>query len=245
MKLQEFFETYQESLNQKVIQEFKPKYDFDPSRFLPAIKTLKRLPFPSQVHPIAGLASALTNGSRSGFLVGEMGVGKTLIALAIAYVGNFKKILILCPPHLVKKWKREIEETVPQASASIVDSITELERVVSSLNPKIHFVILSRERAKLGFRRKPAFTLRRRVEFPHFEYLSCVQCGRELVDQEGVPLSEDELVKRKLKCTAVVKGETLCGSPLWSADPLGPRRFPLADYIKKRYRKFFELLIID
>src|SRR3989338_401005 len=106
MKLAEFLENYKESLNELVLQQFKPKYDFNPSRFLPAIRTLKRLPFPAQVHSIAALAGELTNGSQSAFLCGEMGCGKTLVSIAGAYAGNFKKVLVLCPPHLVRKWKR-------------------------------------------------------------------------------------------------------------------------------------------
>ena len=33
---------------------------------------------------------------------------------------RFRRILVLCPPHLTRKWKREVEETVPQARAAIV-----------------------------------------------------------------------------------------------------------------------------
>lgn len=248
MKLAEFFDTYKESLNEKVMQEFRPKYDFNPSVYLPQIRMLKRPPFPSQVHPIAGLTKALTNGSKSAFLVGEMGVGKTLIALAIAYAGRFKKILILCPPHLVKKWKREVEQTVPQASASIVASITDLDKVACSLNPKIHFIIMSRERAKLGFRRKPVCAWLYKGDKYKYKALCCVRCGGQVVDNEGVPLTVEDLEKKKLKCIAKIsdhKGERVCGSPLWEADVHGPRRYPLADYIRKKYKRLFDLLILD
>ena len=248
MKLAEFLEKYKESLNEKVLQEFKPKYDFNPSEFLPAIRRLRRAPFPAQVHPIAALAGALSNGSRSAFLSGEMGVGKTLIGIAVAYAANKKRILVICPPHLVRKWKREIEQTIPQVSASIVDSITDLERVISSLNPKIHFIILSRERAKLGYRRKAACQWLQKGTSYKYKSLCCAQCGSEVKDDEGIPLLEDDLLKKKLKCTAKItrrNKEIVCGSPLWSADSAGPRRYPLADYIKRRYRKFFELLLID
>lgn len=249
MKLAEFFETYKESLNEKVLQEFRPEYDFNPSVYLPQIRMLKRAPFPSQIHPIAGLTKTLTSGgSRSAFLVGEMGVGKTLIALAVAYAGQFKKILILCPPHLVKKWKREVEQTIPQASASIVSSITDIDRVFCSLNSKIHFVIMSRERAKLGFRRKAVYVWQQKGDKYKYKALCCAQCGDQIVDSEGVPLGVEDLEKKKLKCTAKIsdhKGERICGGPLWEADFNGPRRYPLADYIRKKYKKFFDLLILD
>ena len=248
MKLAEFLENYKESLNELVLQQFKPKYDFNPSRFLPAIRTLKRLPFPAQVHSIAALAGELTNGSQSAFLCGEMGCGKTLVSIAGAYAGNFKKVLVLCPPHLVRKWKREVEQTVPYASASVVGSITDLEKVVSSLNPKMHFIILSRERAKLGFRRKTVYRWQYKGDKYKYKILCCAQCGKALLDAEGVPLGIEDLEKKKLKCTAKImdhKGERICGGSLWEADRTGPRRYPIADYIKKRYKKFFDLLILD
>ena len=46
-------------------------------------------------------------------------------------------------------------------------------------------------------------------------------------------------------------GGSVCGctgaeqAPLWQADPSGPRRFPLADYVKLRMPGFFDLLIGD
>ena len=48
---------------------------------------------------------------------------------------RFRRILVLCPPHLTRKWKREVEETVPQARAAIVTSITDLERLRLSVGP--------------------------------------------------------------------------------------------------------------
>ena len=61
-------------------------------------------------------------------------------------MAGFQRILALCPPHLVPKWKREVEHTLPLARAAIVESITVLEM----LRPL--FVVMSRERAKLSYR---------------------------------------------------------------------------------------------
>ncbi len=58
-----------------------------------------------------------------------MGTGKTFIAASAAHMAGFRRVLVLCPPHLTRKWKREVEETVPEARAVIVASITDLERL--------------------------------------------------------------------------------------------------------------------
>ena len=98
--------------------------------------------------------AALSLGAHQGTtVVGEMGTGKTFIATAAAHMAGFKRVLVLCPPHLTRKWKREVEETIPHARAAIVSSITDLEtaqRFYQGSAPL--FVVMSRERAKLSYR---------------------------------------------------------------------------------------------
>lgn len=84
-----------------------------------------------------------------------MGTGKTMIGASAAYLAGFRRILVLCPPHLTRKWKREVEETVPLAQVVIVGTTTDLERLRRDPRWPL-FVILSRERAKLSYRWKPA-----------------------------------------------------------------------------------------
>ena len=59
-----------------------------------------------------------------------------------------------------------------------------------------------------------------------------------VLDRDGVPLTERDLSRRRRTCNA-------CGSALWQADNSGPRRYPLADYVKHRMAGFFDLLIGD
>ena len=71
-------------------------------------------------------------------------------------MAGFQRILVLCPPHLTRKWKREVEETVPTARTAIVTSITDLEKLRHSVGTGPLFAVMSRERAKLSYRWKPA-----------------------------------------------------------------------------------------
>ena len=71
-----------------------------------------------------GVPSWLAKWARASFIGG-----------AAAHAAGFRRILVLCPPHLTRKWKREVEETVPQARAAIVTSITDLERLRLSVGP--------------------------------------------------------------------------------------------------------------
>ena len=107
---------------------------------------------------------------------------------------------------------------------------------------------MSRERAKLSYRWQPATVerwattggrlVRGEETAEPFRVPCCPGCHAQVVDKDGVPLLQRDLVRRKRSC-----GE--CGSPLWQADRSGPKRYPLADYVKHRMRGFFELLIGD
>jgi len=59
-------------------------------------------------------------------------------------VAGSRRVLVLCPPHLVRKWQREVLATVPGAGAAIVRTITDLERL-PLLGGRPLFAILSRE----------------------------------------------------------------------------------------------------
>ena len=177
-----------------------------------------------------------------------MGTGKTFIAAAAAYMAGFKRVLVLCPPHLVPKWKREVEMTVPGARAVIVKSITDLERLRFSIGSGPLFAVMSREKAKLSYRWKAAVIERWAVSRGRlvrdeetgepFRVPCCPGRTAQVVDKDGVPLTDEDLNRRKRNCAG-------CGSPLWQADKSGPARYPLADYVKHRMRGFFDLLIGD
>ena len=169
-------------------------------------------------------------------------------------MAGFQRVLVLCPPHLVPKWKREVEMTVPGARAVIVKSITDLERLRLSIGSGPLFAIMSREKAKLSYRWMPAVTLRWAVSGgtedrparlireeetgEPFRVPCCPDCTAQIVDKDGVPLTDADLNRRKRTCAG-------CGSPLWQADKSGPARYPLSDYVKHRMKGFFDLLITD
>ena len=137
---------------------------------------------------------------------------------------------------------------MPKARAAIVASITDLEKLRLSTGPGPLFAIMSRERAKLSYRWQAAYTerwatsrgglIRDEETGEPFRVPCCPVCASQIVDKDGVPLTAEEMGRKRRTCAG-------CGSALWQADPKGPKRYPLADYIKKRMKGFFELLIGD
>jgi hypothetical protein len=244
LDLVQFIETFKDAITRKVIQTYPPLYRPSPNGH--ELGSLKRRPLGGQADAIRATVLSL-KVQRGTTVVGEMGTGKTFIAASAAYLAGFQRVLVLCPPHLVRKWQREVLDTVPGAGAAIVRSITDLEQLRCSASRPL-FVILSRERAKLSYRWRPAVVLRwatsrgqllRHTETQQpFRVPCCPTCFAQVLDEDGVPITPEELARKKHRCAA-------CREPLWQADPAGPRRFPLADYIKRRMKGFFDLLISD
>ena len=245
MNLGEFIDKFKDAIARRVVESYPPLYR--PSENGGVLPRLLRKPLGAQADAIRGAALSL-EAHRGTTVVGEMGTGKTFIGAAAAYMAGFQSVLILCPPHLVPKWKREVEMTVPGVRAAIVESITDLEMLRFSTGSGPLFVVMSREKAKLSYRWKAAVIERWatskgrliRVEETGepFKVPCCPDCTAQVVDKDGVPLTDKALNRRKHTCAD-------CGAPLWQADRSGPKRYPLSDYIKHRMKGFFDLLITD
>ena len=245
MNLGGFIDTFKDTIARRVVESYPPLYR--PSENGGTLPRLLRKPLGAQADAIRGAALSL-KAHRGTTVVGEMGTGKTFIGAAAAHMAGFERILIICPPHLVPKWKREVEMTVPGVRAAIVESITDLERLRLSTGSGPLFAVMSREKAKLSYRWMPAVIqrwavskgrlLREEETGEPFRVPCCPDCTAQVVDKDGVPLTDADLNRRKHTCAG-------CGSPLWQADRSGPARYPLADYIKHRMKGFFDLLIGD
>ena len=245
MNLGGFIDTFKDAIARRVVESYPPLYR--PSENGGTLPRLLRKPLGAQADAIRGAALSL-KAHRGTTVVGEMGTGKTFIGAAAAYMAGFERVLVICPPHLVPKWKREIEQTVPGVRAAIVESITDLERLRISVGSGPLFAVMSREKAKLSYRWMPAVIQRWAVSKGRllrdeetgepFRIPCCPDCTAQIVDKDGVPLTGEDLNRRKHTCAG-------CGSPLWQADKSGPKRYPLSDYVKHHMKGFFDLLVGD
>ena len=232
-----FIEARQAAIVEAVRRTYPPRYDAEVRRALGLdLRSLLRPPLGAQADAIRALVVALKEGP-SAQLVAEMGGGKSLMACAAAHLGGFRRTLVVCPPHLVEKWRREVLATAPGARAAVVRTVGDLERA-RGLEPPA-YVVLSREQAKLGARWRPAAPERAwRGDDLVLHRPACPACGALLADEHGVPLGPADLAARKRRCLG-------CGGPLWQVDNRGPRRVALAEYIRDRMRGHFDLLVVD
>ena len=89
------------------------------------LTTLKRKPLAAQALAIQGTALYLKD-HRSAKIVAECGTGKTLMSLAACHVhaaGRQFTGIAMVPPHIVRKWAREVLQTLPGTRVFLIDDM--------------------------------------------------------------------------------------------------------------------------
>jgi len=234
--LQEFVADFGDGLLNAVSRQNPPIYDGrrNPCRNA-VMDTLKRKPFEAQREVVHAVTQLLVDaGEPAAVINAEMGTGKTMMAIAVATVlqqsEGYGRVLVISPPHLVYKWRREILETVPDAKVTVLngpDTLRQLLKMRTAAALGIpgggrEFVILGRVRMRMGFHWRSAVAGRRQLaaydpEQPRrslaerlYVAAACPQCGALVHDVDGNVVTIDALPQeRRLRCEP-------CGSPLWT-----------------------------
>jgi SNF2 family DNA or RNA helicase len=222
--LTDFIQEFGVGLLESAQRSNPPVYDGIPKpERVAVLDQLKRKPFPAQADAIHAITSLLLDqNERAAILNGEMGTGKTLCGIAAAAVlskAGYRRTLVLSPPHLVYKWRREILETVPGTKVWILngpDTLMKLIQLKRALNVPAQgqeFYVMGRVRMRMGFHWRPVIWARRArgrtmrgVILAH-----CPHCGEKLKDFDGKPIlaAKFEETENRKKCEK-------CKSPLWT-----------------------------
>jgi hypothetical protein len=222
-----------------------------PGRTEPEILQVQREAAAAVVHRWHGGArpSRRRRGHKAVILCGEMGTGKTTMAIASAELAGAKKVIVVCPSHLVPKWAREIDVVAGRRGAAMIAKrIPDVDAFFAS--PTASYLVLSKEAAKLGARWSPACARGSRV----------VEREQTRVDGTGWSsrtVTEMVAVRRKFNACPACGGEVLldpkvqsrcskCLEPLYQFAPItakGTRRWPLAAYIRDRYARRYTLVV--
>jgi hypothetical protein len=127
---------------------------YDPERdagSIDLVPSLRKL-FTAQEHAAKAVVKVLSDsreGAGEPWLLGEIGSGKTTVALVAARTAGARKVLCLCPPHLLKNWCDEVRKVFPDARVRVIASIEDVEEAERDDGAFV-VCILSREAAKLG-----------------------------------------------------------------------------------------------
>ncbi len=216
--LTQFVDEFRRDLLSTVSRQNPPIYADtpDPSREF-VMDGFLRDPFPEQRDVVQAVVSLLIDANEPAAIINaEMGTGKTMMAIAVSAVlhaEGYRKMLVLSPPHLVYKWRREIRETLPDTRVWILngpDTLAKLLLLRDQLqqpdqHPGPEFFILGRVRMRMGFHWRPAFAVRKyhlRVNaekgndkstsyIKTMTYAACPGCGALVTDAEGNPMAID------------------------------------------------------
>ncbi len=120
----EYMTYHSQELGERILRDFPALHRVgDP--ISPRLEHLRRTPFPAQQVAIMGIAKRWEK-CRTAALVGTMGTGKTLMALAAMDVhskGKRFNALTMVPPHLVEKTAREAFQTLGRIRVFMIDDL--------------------------------------------------------------------------------------------------------------------------
>ena len=200
------------------------------------LQQLLRKPFDAQANAVQALAALLFDeNEKAAILNAEMGTGKTMMAIslaAIAQAEGLRHTLVISPPHLVYKWRREIQETIPNARVWVLNGpdtlakllkLREVLRIAPLDVPE--FFIIGRVRMRLGYHWRHSFALRKfrrlvcedttgegsRRYALATEHPACPCCGEWIRNEESELLTAVDVLSqtRQRRCTS-------CHSTLWT-----------------------------
>ncbi|ATD64956.1 SNF2-related protein [Neisseria weixii] len=239
LPLSQFLADFGDSLFEAVTDQNRPLYQGQTHAAHEAVLDgLSRKLFPAQREVVRAVNQLLLVEDKPAAVINaEMGTGKTMMAIAcaaVAHQAGIARTLVLSPPHLVYKWRREILKTVPDARVWVLNGTDTLAKLLKIRamrgKPAVpEFFVLGRVRMRMGYHWRPAYAVRKQyrqdyAEGQHFirteKLFCCPKCGRELKDEEGSSFYSEEGVKTFLGksrrfCTAK-DGKHRCGEPLWT-----------------------------
>lgn len=251
--LSDFMKAHGEKIAAHVLETYKPLYNLDPTSkeiaVLDAIGTQRKpLPgqeraglLPAQRHAAAALARSIRKNGVANCQA-EMGSGKTSIGSAVIELLDAYPAIVICPPHLVPKWIREIEEVIPGAHARELRRIgrnsdevydvndvrdfldqyrqaSETAKRTGGLRPK-WVAVVAHTSAKFGTGWQPAVVWRKTrdpLTGKVVDACACPSCGKVVITEKDgfvIPVTDlNELAEKRQFCRNHVPG--------WELDPDG------------------------
>lgn len=97
--------------------------------------------------PTAGRAA---RRGKAAFVLGEIGSGKSSVALATAETIGARRVLVMCPPHLLDSWRDQATAVLPHARVAVLGSVSDVDELAADPSEGTVVAVMSREAAKLG-----------------------------------------------------------------------------------------------
>ncbi|WP_051940699.1 DEAD/DEAH box helicase [Stenoxybacter acetivorans] len=256
LPLAQFLNDFGDSLFHAVTAQNQPLYTSQiHAKHEAVMDGLSRRLFPAQRDTVRAVNQLLfTENQPAAVINAEMGTGKTMMAIAaaaVAYAEGYPRTLVLSPPHLVYKWRREILKTIPEARVWVLngaDTLTKLLCIRAAVRERVsvpEFFILGRVRMRMGFHWQAAYAVRYQSQFDddalakvRKRIFCCPKCGGEICDSDNHAYDSEDQLRQVLSNTRSYcqhkTGKNInasrCGEPLWTLCRKNTQEAPVSVY---------------
>ena len=240
--LEEYLQTFSTALGRKMEQMITTRWRPGQTPH-PILDQLTRAPFVAQVDAIEA-ASRTLDDLKNVIIVGEMGVGKTLMGTGIPWrhrEGQGYRVLVQVPGHAVPKTEREIEMLVPGARVEVLRTMKDVRALAAHRGrpARPEYYVISRDMAKLGYYKEPAIV-------DHRGWAVCPTCYAVQRKQTGDDWARDMRIDewRKSWTPQTHCTNPACKMPLWQASQR-LRRLSLAEALTRWTQGMWDYYIAD
>jgi len=259
-KTSDWFRRHGDDLARGILSSHAPSFDGDvsdldfsrlrapgllPGRSEPELLEVQKQAAAAVLHRWRRFASAIISG--------EMGLGKSAIAICACELAGHERVVVVCPSHLVPKWIRECEAVTGQPGVAVTaKKVSEVDAffhddpepkdgilgMLRAVPTRPRYLVLSKEMAKLGSRWVPAFNVRHRtivrevklrdVDHPYSTYRTKIVREREPVVScpccGAMQMVLENLALSPRSMDEKTKRQcTECEAPLWTNVPLNAK----------------------
>jgi len=201
---------FSNALADKVNQHCEPLHDPSKQPNHPLSESMVTPLLEKQKQAVTGVVKAI-QANKLGILACNMGTGKTPQGIATCHChanGRDYNALVICPPHLVTKWKEEVHKFLGGgAQATIIENWQQfLDLRYAPPKKGACWYIMAMTVAKLGYTKRCA-AIRKIKEYyvegagkTKINAYCCTKCGYIARNKKFLPASSDDIEKGWLKC---------------------------------------------
>lgn len=259
--LDSYLNTFGETLASRIQESFVPKFTPGQDEYIQTVHDFDDACYGAGIELFeaqkAVVQASVNNFKKSDvtFIIGEMGSGKTAIGAGVTYAHGKQlgyTATVMCPSHLVNKWKREVERLIPNAKGYIVRQLSDLKAIEHIVKNRAKtensYIIMSKESAKFGYDMCPSV-----LWSASKNAFVCPECGKVLNKKTFVgtgrqrrevltPFKKEDMSRPyayNLVCENSVRvwnkeefrwDEKACGNKLWR--PLNKEEISTSDWVK-------------
>lgn len=225
--LDDYLNEFSSELSNKVQRSFVPlfnpskqKFDKPVDQFYNMAKYRKKIDLLHDQQSVINAVCKRLDNAYSAIIVGNMGSGKSIMSIGSVYAHSkmhnkkYTNNIVLCPGHLVNKWKREIQDSYPCSEVIICNDfnqfVYDIEPILNDKNRKTNlFIIISKDTAKGEFEEQP-IVHSKPADYNMYEF-TCPSCGRTFQIRNSSYLTPDTFARKNTRNSRC----PFCNETLW------------------------------